>query len=125
MGNPLFSAIRDRLQRAWPRPHAMRLAGLFAAPLPAPGVTRGRLKRRVDSVTSPVPDVWPDMRNLAFLLIGEAPDRRLALALAIEAGLVSVFAQHWPRHIARRLAAVITDAVEDVATELEAGAGTA
>ncbi len=125
MGNLLFSAIRDRLQRAWPRPHAMRLAELFAAPTPSPGITRRHLKRRVDSATSPAPNAWPDMRNLAFLMIGEAPERRLAIALSIEAGLVSVFAQHWPRHIARRLAAVITDAVEDVATELEAGAGTA
>jgi hypothetical protein len=103
----------------------MRLAGLFAAPLPAPGVTRGRLKRHAHPATPPEPDVWPDMRNLAFLLIGEAPDRRLAIALSIEAGLVSVFAQHWPRHIARRLAAVITDAIEAVALELESHAGNA
>ncbi len=125
MGNPLFSAIRDRLQRNWPRPHAMRLAGLFAAPLPAPGATRGRLKRHAHPATPPEPDVWPDMRSLAFLLIGEAPDRRLAIALAIEAGMLAVLAQHFPRHIARRLSAVITDAVEDIATELESHAGRA
>jgi hypothetical protein len=103
----------------------MRLAELFAAPMPSPGIARHHLKRYVDSATSPVPDVWPDMRNLAFLLIGEAPDRRLAIALAIEDGMLAVLIQHWPERIARKLASIIVDAIEDLASELESMGGNA